>query len=207
MDEMNVTSEDTMDFFFLQTKLRHKAIEVFNNVHKKVLMQDKEFNPDQDKIEFILDKTYELDEEGNLTTEDFGIPSVIYKIYDEEEKEFKIEMDIPITWLKEDVNHVEAATEMMRLGKLGDERFSEYYDRLEERIKREEIALNLQGDPEPIVNEQFHTDKFIEISETVDKEIADMSKFKALPTLNFTDGMREFLKDANNPDSMDDHPC
>lgn len=201
---IKVTSEDVQELFFYQVKLRHKAIEVCNNIFKEVLKENKEFNPDTDKVEFILDKTYELDEDGEIEVFEFDIPSVVIKQYSEEEKTFKITMDFPVTWLKDEVDHVAVAKEMHELEALLDDRFEEYQSRFEEQVRREEVTLNLKGDPDPIINAEFHKDKYIEISDKIDKEISKISKYADLPPSNFTDGLKEFIKNIKKLDDFEE---
>jgi len=200
MEDMNVTSEDYQEYFLLYAKMRHKAIDVHNDILKKVMGINSPFNPDRDIVEFVLDRLYEVDEDGEFETLDFPCPSVVVRKYNEKTKSHEIHSDFPITWLREDVDHVKVAREIKELGELGEERFNEYYLRFDERVKREEISLKLKGDLNPVLNQEFHTEKYIEISQIVDDEIKKMKKFEDLPEINFTDGLKAFIEDTKDPE-------
>ena len=109
MGNLDITSEDYQEYFLLYVKMKHKAVDVSNDIIKEVMGLDESFNPDKDMVEFVLDKIYESDEDGEIDVLKFSVPSVIIRKYIESEKTHKIYMDFPVSWLREDVDHVEVA--------------------------------------------------------------------------------------------------
>jgi hypothetical protein len=93
---------------------------------------------------------------------------------------------------------------MHELEALLDDRFEEYQSRFDEQVRREEVTLNLKGDPDPIINAEFHKDRYIEISDKIDKEISKISKYADLPPSNFTEGLKEFIKNIKKLDDFEE---